>query len=274
LKDLVFITGANGFIGSNFLKNYNKKIIIKKINSKKILKKKNYEDFLEKLFFKHKPQVIIHYANYYTKSNSLKDSRISKKVNYDYGVTLFNLSKKHKLKLFVNVSTALALYKNNFLKKYHYSYFKKKFSTFLIENKKNFKVLQIFLNSTYGDGDTRNKLVSILLKKIKKKKIYLYDTNTPINFISVDDLNKFIYSKIRSSKYKNEKIIIKSKYEYYLKDLIASLKLENKSFFFKKLVAPKYIFDSNLGRINSVILFSNLFNYLIKKIKLKKNIIR
>jgi nucleoside-diphosphate-sugar epimerase len=269
LKNLVFITGANGFIGKNFFDTYKAKISIKKIQSKILLKKKKYENLLEKLFLRYKPSILIHFANYYTKTNSLKDAKLSKKINYDYGVILFKLSKKYKVKYFINISTALVLYKNNFLKKYHYFYYKKKFVKHLKDNTEEIKVLQIFLNSVYGDGDKRNKFVPNLLKKLRKKHIHLYDENIPINFISVKDLNKFLIKKIYSKNYSDENFILVSNCKYYLRDLINSLKLKNKIFSFVNSKAPEYIFDKSLGKIYSQVIRSNLLMYL--KIRNRKS---
>ena len=84
MNNLILITGGNGFIGKNFIKSYHNKITIIKINSKKILKKKKYLDILKKIFIKYKPKTIIHFAGYFTKTNSIKDNKVSKKINFEY----------------------------------------------------------------------------------------------------------------------------------------------------------------------------------------------
>lgn len=266
MNNLILITGGNGFIGNNFFKSYHNKITIIKINSKKILKKKNYLDILKKIFIKYKPKTIIHFAGYFTKTNSIKDNKVSKKVNFEYGKILLKLAVKYEVKFFINISTILEFYNNAFFKRYHYARYKKKFTKYLQKNKKNLKVLQIYLNDTYGDNDTRFKLVPILLKSLKKKKIYLYNTNVLLNFISVNDLNKFIYKKILLKRFKNEKVIIEAKDQYTLKQLIFSLRFKNKFFIYKNINAQKYILDDSINKIPSIKIESKLINWLKKKL--------
>ena len=266
MKDLILITGTNGFIGKNFFETFKNKLIIRKIISKNILKKKNYSKILEAIFIKYNPKIILHFAGYYTKNNSKKDNEISKKINFEYGKILLKLANKYEVKYFINVSTILEFYKSVFFKKYHYSLYKKKFTNYLFKNKKNLNVLQIYLNDTYGDNDTRYKLVPILIEKLKKKRVYLYNTNVLLNFISVNDLNKFIYIKILSKKFINEKVIIEAKDQYSLKELICSLKLKNKLFIYKNMKKHDYIIDDSIHTIPKIKLKSKLKNWLKKKL--------
>jgi len=266
LKNLILITGANGFIGKNFFKSYKNKIIIKKIISKKVLKNSNYTNILEAIFIKYKPKIILHFAGYYTKTNSERDNKISNKINFEYGKILLKFAKKYDVKFFINVSTIFEFYKNTFFKKYHYTRYKKKFTNYLNKHKKNLKVLQIYLNDTYGDNDTRYKLVPILLKRLRKKKVYLYNTNVLLNFISVYDLNKFIYKKILLKRFKDEKVIIEAKDQYSLKQLIYSLRFKNKFFIYKNIRARNYIIDNSIDKIPSIKFESKLKNWLKKKL--------
>lgn len=267
MKNLALITGANGFIGKNFFLTYKNKIILKKIVSKKILNKKKYLNVLENIFIKYNPKIIIHFAGYYSKTNSVKDQLLSRKINFEYGKILAKFSKKYDVKFFINISTILEFYTNTFFKKYHYTRFKKKFSNYLQRNKKNLKVLQIYLYDTYGDNDTRYKLIPILLRKLKKKRVHLYNTNALLNFVSVNDVNKFIFKKIIKKKFKNEKIIIKSRDQYSLKELISSLKFRNKFFFYKNIKVPNYILDDSINKISLLKFESRLVGWLKKKLK-------
>ena len=115
-------------------------------------------------------------------------------------------------------------------------------------------------------NDTRYKLVPILLKKLKKKKVYLYNTNVLLNFISVNDLNKFIYKKILLKRFKNEKVIIEAKDQYSLKQLIYSLRFKNKFFIYKNISARNYIIDKSIDKIPSIKFESKLSSWLKKKI--------
>jgi dTDP-4-dehydrorhamnose reductase len=112
LKNLILITGTNGFIGKDFFETFEKKLIIKKIISKNILNKKNYSKILEAIFIKYKPKIILHFAGYYTKTNSKKDNKISKKINFEYGKILLKFAKKYEVEFFINISTILEFYKS------------------------------------------------------------------------------------------------------------------------------------------------------------------
>ena len=266
MKNLILITGSNGFIGKDFFETFKKKLIIKKIISKNILNKKNYLKILEAIFIKYKPKIILHFAGNYTKTNSQKDNKISKKINFEYGKILLKLAKKYEVEFFINVSTILEFYKSFFFKKYHYVLYKKKFTNYLFKYKKNLNVLQIYLNDTYGDNDTRYKLVPILIERLKKKRVNLYNTNVLLNFISVNDLNKFIYKKILSKKFKNEKVIIEAKDQYSLKELICSLRLKDKFFIYKNIKKHNYIIDDSIHKIPKIKFKSKLKNWLKKKL--------
>ena len=266
MKNLILITGTNGFIGKDFFETFKKKLIIKKIISKNILNKKNYSKILEAIFIKYNPKIILHFAGYYTKTNSKKDNKISKKINFEYGKILLKFAKKYEVEFFINISTILEFYKSFFFKKYHYALYKKKFTNYLFKYKKNLNVLQIYLNDTYGDNDTRYKLVPILIKRLKKKRVYLYNTNVLLNFISVNDLNKFIYKKILSKKFKNEKVIIEAKDQYSLKELICSLRLKDKFFIYKNIKKHNYIIDNSIHKIPTIKFKSKLKNWLKKKL--------
>jgi nucleoside-diphosphate-sugar epimerase len=269
LKKTIVLTGGSGFIGSHFYNSFKKKFNIKKINTKKILKKKNYKKILDVYFSKNKPSIVIHFATYYSKTNYLKEKKLSKKVNFKFSKDLFNLSKKYHVKYFINTSTIAEFYRGQFYKKYHYTLYKRKFTKFLKKQKKiNTKILQIYLTNTYGLNDKRNKLIPKLINQIKNKKIILYKTNYILNFVSVNDLNKYIVHKILRKNYKNEEILIRSLKKLTLKKIIASLKLKNITISYKKNKLNTYYIDNSIKKIKIINLNSDLVSWL-KKINIQ-----
>ena len=70
----IIITGANGFLGSNlysFLKKKNKVVKLSFLKFSKLDDK--YKDkYLNKLFYKHKPHVVIHLATFFSKKKIKK----------------------------------------------------------------------------------------------------------------------------------------------------------------------------------------------------------
>jgi nucleoside-diphosphate-sugar epimerase len=270
LKINIFLTGSSGFIGSNFFNSFKKKFNIKKINTKKIIRKVNYRRKLELLFQKYTPSVVIHFAAYYSKTNYKRENKLSKKVNFEFSKTLFNLSKKYHVKYFVNTSTVAEFYRGQFYKKYHYTLYKRKFTKFIKKHKQNYpKVLQIYLNNTYGLNDKRNKLIPKLIKQIKKKKITVYKTNYIIDFVSVNILNKYIANKIFYQNYNDEEFLIKSSKPLTVKKIIDSLMLKNINIYYRKNKNNSYYIHNSIKKIKIVRLKSNIVSWLKKVLRYK-----
>jgi nucleoside-diphosphate-sugar epimerase len=270
LKINIFLTGGAGFIGSNFFDCFKKKFNIKKINTKKIIRKVNYKKNLELLFQKHKPSVVIHFAAYYSKTNYKKENKLSKKVNFEFSKTLFYLSKKYHVKYFINTSTVAEFYRGQFYKKYHYTLYKRKFTKFLNKHKKNYpKILQIYLNNTYGLNDKRDKLIPKLINQLQKKKITIYKTNYILDFVSVNILNKYIASKILCQNYNDEEILIKSSKLLTLKKIVDALMLKSTKIYYKKNEQKNYYIHNSIKKIKIVTLKSNLLSWLKKVLRYK-----
>lgn len=265
MKKIIFLTGGSGFIGSNFYDSFKKEFDIEKINTRKLIKKLNYKKSLEILFKKKKPTAVIHFAAYYSKTNYLKEQKLSKKINFEYSKAFFDLSKKYHVKYFVNTSTVAEFYRSEFYKKYHYSLYKRKFTAFLKKKKKNYpKILQIYLNNTYGLKDKRNKLIPKLINQIKKKKIILYNTNYILDFVSVNVLNKYIAKKISQKKYRNEEYLIKSSKPLTIKKIVDSLELKNINICYNKNANNSYSIHNSIKKIKILRLKSNLVTWLKK----------
>lgn len=270
MKTNIFLTGGTGFIGGNFFNSFKKKFNIKKINTKKIIRKVNYRKNLALLFQKHKPSVVIHFAAYYSKTNYAKENKLSKKVNFEFSKTLFNLSKKYHIKYFVNTSTVAEFYRGQFYKKYHYTLYKKKFTKFLQKHNKNYpKILQIYLNNTYGLNDKRDKLIPKLINQIKKKKITIYKTNYILDFVPVNILNKYIANKILYQNYNDEELLIKSSKPLTVKKIIDSLMLKNINIYYRKNENNSYYIHNSIKKIKVVTLKSNLVSWLKKVLRYK-----
>ena len=105
----ILITGSNGFIGSNILKNtqYNNKIIL--ILRKKDYKKNHYDKNIKKIYYnnylqldkklkKIKAEIVIHCATHYIKEHETKDISKFANSNILFGNMILNNLKNMKTK--------------------------------------------------------------------------------------------------------------------------------------------------------------------------------
>lgn len=231
----ILITGSNGFIGSNILKNThldNKIILIlrnkdrKNIGYYKNVKKIYYNDYdqLDKKLKKIKAEIIIHCATHYTKKHEAKD--ISKFVNSNilFGNILLNNLNNMRVKKFINFSSVWEDYnatKDNNVNLY--SAYKKAFALLLSYYKqttpKTF-FYEIMLSETFGLNDKRKKLISVLKSNYKKNKITkINSSNLFINLLNVDDIVKAIKLIIKKN-IKPEKYVLKNNTPYKISDIV------------------------------------------------------
>jgi len=233
----ILITGSNGFIGSNILKNThldNKIILIlrnkdrKNIGYYKNVKKIYYNDYdqLDKKLKKIKAEIIIHCATHYTKKHEAKD--ISKFVNSNilFGNILLNNLNNMRVKKFINFSSVWEDYnatKDNNVNLY--SAYKKAFALLLSYYKqttpKTF-FYEIMLSETFGLNDKRKKLISVLKSNYKKNKITkINSSNLFINLLNTpykisDIVNLFNKKNIKKIKVKwlSKKMITEKIFKY------------------------------------------------------------
>ena len=73
----VLITGQRGFIGKNIYTRFLKKSKIKKIFFKNCTKLslEEFENKIEKIFFKFKPDIVIHAATYFSNKRGLSEKK-------------------------------------------------------------------------------------------------------------------------------------------------------------------------------------------------------
>ena len=112
----ILITGSNGFLGSViYRKLKEKKYKTKKLIFKEICKKKNnkIKKILDKEFFNYKPDIIIHCATFFTKSNSNFSKKNTLKINFTVPSMLLDVSNKYSISKFINIGTAHEFEKNS-----------------------------------------------------------------------------------------------------------------------------------------------------------------
>ncbi len=200
----ILLTGSTGFIGSNILNKIkidNKVFIIKRSHSKKkILKNKNikllefnnYKTLSNKLK-KIKVDIIIHCATHYKKNHKSSDIEKFASSNIVLGNIILDNLDILEPKKFINFSTIWE--DSNGLKDNPanlYAAYKTSFNSIIEYYKKrnsNIKFIDIMLADTFGENDTRNKLINTLIKNHKKKeKTEIVSKKLFLNLLNVKDI--------------------------------------------------------------------------------------
>lgn len=200
-KDTLLITGAQGFIASNFInrfknkynflqiiKNKKKNIFFKSKKNYYVYKKENINNLITFLK-KNKPKLIIHFGSLFIAEH--KSEQISKLIesNVLFGNHILESMLKSGCKKIINIETSWQNYNNS--RQYNpsclYAATKEAFKKILFFYHKayGFSVINIKLFDTYGSNDKRKKIFNYLLKK---KEINLTRGMQKINLLHVDDV--------------------------------------------------------------------------------------
>ena len=255
----ILITGSTGFIGSNIFLNIKnnfkiylllrRKLREKKINfiknqNIKIINFKNYDELNFKIK-KINVDVIIHCATYYVKKH--KDKDISKIIDSNIlfpNIILKNL-KKMKVKKFINFTTVWENYNAQKDRSFNlYSKSKQIFRKnidFYKNNNKKIKFYNFFVSDTYGENDSRKKLINVLKNNYSKNKITkILSKKLYINLLNVKDIleavNLIINKKINPGNY-----VLKNKYNFNLQKIVSKINYNNKKKIKIKWISSKII---------------------------------
>ena len=224
----ILLTGATGFIGSNILekiRDKNKVLIIQRQNSKKkirnsnnikVLKFNNYNTLSKKLK-KIKVDIIIHCATHYKKEHQAKDIFKFIESNILLGNIILENIKDLKAKKFINFSTTW----ENINKKKHYpknlyAAYKKGFNN-IIDYYKNklpeIKFYNLIIADTFGNNDTRKKIINTLRENFNKNKIsFIVSKNLYLNLLNVDDIVSAVKILINNNIQPGQFVLKNSKY--------------------------------------------------------------
>jgi len=255
----ILITGSTGFIGSNIFLNIKndfkiylllrRKLREKKINfiknqNIKIINFKNYDELNFKIK-KINVDIIIHCATYYVKKH--KDKDISKIIDSNIlfpNIILKNL-KKMEVKKFINFTTVWENYNAKKDRSFNlYSKSKQIFRKnidFYKNNNKKIKFYNFFVSDTYGENDSRKKLINLLKNNYSKNKITkILSKKLYINLLNVKDIleavNLIINKKINPGNY-----VLKNKYNFSLQKIVSKINYNNKKKIKIKWISSKII---------------------------------
>lgn len=252
MKANVVITGATGFVGSNLTKhflnlNYGVNLIVRPNSDLSHLDVNNnnlnifrYNNDLNSLilFFKAtNPICTFHLAsNFIAEHNSLQiDSLVSS--NITFGLHLLEAMKEANVRTLINTGTSWQHFNNE---EYNpvslYAATKQAFES-LIEyyvQAEDFKVITLKLFDTYGETDTRPKLINLLNQYAKDNTILkLSPGDQMINLVHIEDLciaykiaMELVVDLIKGT---HQKFVIKHCNSYSLKQVIGVFeKVSNK----------------------------------------------
>ena len=258
------ITGASGFVGNNFLKNFSNKNNLYYIflrNSKKNKKFKNlFKDKNKKfLFFKNNSEIyisinklkinfFINFATYYTKENNFKNTEQLIKSNILFPSLILESINKKYLKKVITFGSMQEHHQNKeYMPDCLYAATKKSLDKLFFFYKINLNKIKFYnlkFYETYNANDKRKKLIPMIKKNyINNLTTSLASRNLNLNFLHVDDVcravNTIINKNIKSGEYQ-----IQAKKFSNPKKLIDKFNKKN----FKKI---KYITkDNNIFNIN------------------------
>lgn len=190
------ITGADGYVGTNFIKKYKKKInfIIYKGD---ITEKKKITEFIQKKKF----DLFIHLAAL-LKSSKKKQRDIYKTNSNSLKYISSMVDKKNKKLIFIS-SSHVYKKKNSKIKESDelkpdnlYGKSKLKAEKFILRNSKNFCILRVF--NIFGPNQPLGSFYPDMLYRIRNNKDISID-NSYRDFIYINDLCKILYFIIKKN---------------------------------------------------------------------------
>lgn len=232
----ILITGPEGTIASNLIKNLPKNYKIYSISSRKIKKNSrisrnlkyegNYSD-LKKFLISIDPKIIVHLSTKWKKFDDVSNQDLIDS-NITFGSYLLDISSQLKLKVFINTSSYTQINSKGIFKPFNfYSASKEAFSNMLYYffTAKKFKVINLRLMNVYGNIKDK-RIVNYIFNEIrnKKKDIYLNDSNAYIDLIHIDDVINAIITLIKKNNYDD---YVKFSYDLSSKKQIKIIELIN-----------------------------------------------
>lgn len=250
----ILLTGSTGFVGSAILKVLIKKYKIICLNRKKVKQIKNvtniyfkdYDDLNKKLK-SIKVDVVIHCATHYVKTHCHKDIEKLAYSNLIFGNIILENLKQMKVKLFINFTTVWENF-NGFKDNFYnlYSVYKKNFTNILNFYKKlmpEINFYNLYISDTFGENDSRPKIVNILRKNYKNNEITnIISSNLYINLLNILDIIEAISIILTNKSKPGDYNLVNSK-NFYFTNIIKKINLHNKNKIKVKWLSKKIVKD-------------------------------
>ena len=269
----IIITGASGFLGSNFLKKFlknnlnieiisitnnslleNERILNLDISDAQNVIKNNYDEY-----------DVLHFATFYSKD--MKDNKNIYNANIEFGNKLLGALNIDHINRFIYTNTMFVF--NSEQDNHYYTKTKKEFSETLKQyfyNRPN-AYSQIYLDNTFGENDKRNKVVSQIIKAVLKKEINpVQNKDEFINLIYIDDVVNCIIEEIKNNS--DIETRITSKYDINISSIYDFLiKFSKEQIIDNELLKvreSKQLHSRNLPIVNKNLRETNIYDNLIQ----------
>lgn len=209
--DNIFITGANGFLGSNLVKHflgagYEVLAVIRAGGSRNNLinfkcQIVEYNGSIVSLTEKlNANTTVIHTASYYVAEHGEKDLSILINSNLEYGLNLLEAMRLSGAKKIVNIGTAWQGYQNEERRPVNlYAATKQAFEDFIAYycDAERFSAISLRLNDTYGEKDKRMKLLKLLIDAgITQIPLNMSGGEQRINLTHISDVCRAVYASV------------------------------------------------------------------------------
>jgi CDP-paratose synthetase len=233
----IFITGANGFLGSNlvrhFLNNVNEVTAVVRSGGQtdnlsdlecQVIE---YDGSISSLQVgMNAESIVIHTASYYVAEHNEDDLPKLIKSNLQYGLNLLEAMRISGAKKIINIGTAWQGYKGEERRPVNlYAATKQAFEDFIAYycDAENFSSISLRLNDTYGEEDKRMKLVKLLINAgITQTSLNMSAGDQKVNLSHISDVCCAIEAAIGDLPKPNYHAIYNliNKDEYSLKELV------------------------------------------------------
>ena len=269
----IIITGASGFLGSNFLNkilknNSNTEIISITNNSlqedERILNL-NISDAENVIKNNYDKYDVLHFATFYSKD--IKDNNNIYNANIEFGNKLLGSLNSDHINRFIYTNTMFVF--DSEQDNHYYTKTKKEFSETLKQyflDRPNV-YSQIYLDNSFGENDKRNKVVSQIIKAVVKNDINPVQNNQAfINLIYIDDVVNCIIEEIKNNN--DIETRITSKYDVNISSIYDFLIKFSKEQIIDnellKVIESKQLHSKNLPIVNKNLRETNIYSNLIK----------
>lgn len=203
----IMVTGATGFIGSHLIyelinNQYNVAILCRKesnldkfkniINKINVYKSNDNISEIIKALDDFKPNCVIHLAAIFNSEHKKEDIDKFIDTNIKYPTKILEAMKQCEIKNFINTSTVWQHYNNeDYNPVCFYAATKESFEKMIDYYTKalKFKCISLELFDSYGDNDTRGKLISVLKDFSKNNKVLkMTEGESKIDLTHVNDI--------------------------------------------------------------------------------------
>ena len=190
-KKQILLSGVNSFVGQSLVNKLDSFDLYRVTQNNKNLLFYNLqsgEEIHDLSFFDN--LTFLHLATYFSKENKDRDS--IKYANVDYGIKILDSLNLKSLEKIIYINTMYNFYVDSSFKELYYTETKNIFSDYLRDLKNNhyFDLKEVFLDNTFGPGDSRNKIVPNICKAVNRNESS--PVNNPDNYINLIYIHELI----------------------------------------------------------------------------------